>query len=481
MRGGLRIALTCITSFSVSGCMVGPDFKPPARPSDTHYIPQSAPGTVETDGQRPELLEGRALSADWWRLLGSPEINDVVERALANNYVLSIARAQLASAGEQVKIARSGLFPQLGASSNVARRKYGQSFLGPIATTFPAFSAYSGGGVFNYDVDLFGRTRRNIAMAKAAQDVQREGLEAARLNVAAETVMECLQIAAANAQIDILHSVILSDEKNLKLVTQAHDAGVATLTDVTTAQSQLDHDRTLLPDLQQARDIAYDALAFLTGTTTARSSLPEFTLAKLTLPRNLPLVWPSEIVRARPDIRAAEAELHAANEAIGVATADMLPRLNLSATVGQQGLVGGPAGMAWSLVGGLSAPLFHGGALKAQKKAAQDYYTASFAQYQEVVITAFREMADSLHGLEHAYAAVETNEQALGSAGQALKLSRAGYAVGNTGVIQVIDAHRLEELAEMNLVKARTDCLRQTVSLFVASGGGVHQTVAAQH
>jgi outer membrane protein TolC len=184
------------------------------------------------------------------------------------------------------------------------------------------------------------------------------------------------------------------------------------------------------------------------------------------------LVVPSELVRSRPDIRAAEAQLHAASAEVGIATANLFPRIRLSASVAEQGLLAGPAGAAWSLVGGISAPIFHGGALSAGRRAAQDAYQAAFAQYQQTVLTAFRQIADTLHALQNGADAVVAQRQALNSATKALELSREAYTAGNSTVLQVLDEQRLQLLAELNLVQARTERFLQTVNLFVAAISG---------
>jgi NodT family efflux transporter outer membrane factor (OMF) lipoprotein len=229
----------------------------------------------------------------------------------------------------------------------------------------------------------------------------------------------------------------------------------------------------LLPTLHQQLNMAQDALATLVGSAPADWSAPDFSLTGLSLPQDVPLVVPSELVRSRPDIRAAEAQLHAASAEVGIATADLYPRINLSANIAEQGLLGGPAGAAWSLIGGITAPIFHGGALSARRRGAQDAYQAAFAQYQQTVLTAFREIADTLHALQNGADAVMAQRQALNSATRALALNRAAYTAGNTTLLQVLDSQRLQQLAELSLVQARTDRILQTVNLFVAAGGGL--------
>jgi NodT family efflux transporter outer membrane factor (OMF) lipoprotein len=477
---GRRVSRSCLfvglmMVGAAGGCTVGPDFSAPAAPPERSYTAQSV-SMVASAGARAEQQRvdmGGKLQTDWWTLLRSPELDQTVELALSNNKTVDIARANLAKATEEVTAARGALYPQVDAAGSLGRQKYGAQFLGPLASSFPAFSAYSAGVTVSYDLDVFGGNRRRIELAGADSDVQREALNAANLDVAGNTVMGALQTASIRDQIAVLGKVIASDEQNLRLVRTANLGGTATQIDVATAQSQLDHDHALLPPLQQQLAAAQDALATLVGRSPATWAAPEFSLARMSLPENIPLVVPSELVRARPDIRAAEAQLHAASAAVGIATADLYPRITLSAAVAEQGLFGGPAGAAWSLLGGLTAPIFHGGALSAARRAAVDAYQGAFAQYQQAVLDAFRQVADNLHGLSTSADAVKTERQALSSADAALRLTRLGYAAGDAGLIQVLDAQRLQQLAELSLVQARANRYIQTVNLFLAVGGGV--------
>jgi NodT family efflux transporter outer membrane factor (OMF) lipoprotein len=475
-RTGYRILFALILmAAGLAGCTVGPDFVAPVRPSETNYVVgQAATVSAQASGDTTQQVHlGGALDAEWWTRLKSPELDRTVSLALSNNRTLEVARANLSKASEAVKVARAGLFPQLDATGGVARQKYGASFLGPQAATFPAFSAYNGGVGVSYDLDVFGRTRRGIELAAADKDVQQEALRAAQLSIASDTVLEALQVASTRAQIDVVNRVVASDQRTLGLVQARLAAGAASEQDVTTAQSQMDRDRTLLPPLHQQLNMAQDALATLVGSSPADWSAPDFSLAGMSLPQDVPLIVPSELVRSRPDIRAAEAQLHAASAAVGIATADLYPRISLSANIAEQGLFSGPAGAAWSLVGGITAPIFHGGALSAQRRAAQDAYQAAFAQYQQTVLTAFRQIADTLHALQNGADAVMAQRQALNSATRALALSRDAYTAGNSTVLQVLDAQRLRQLADLSLVQARTERFLQTVNLFVAAGGGL--------
>lgn len=425
------------------------------------------------------MLEmGAFLQTDWWTLFGSTDLDATVELALANNKDIAAARANVAKAIYGIAAAKGALLPQVDASAAALRQKVGATTLGPNAFTFPTFSSYSGGAEISYDLDVFGANSRRVEQASAEAEAERQKLNALQLLVAGGSVIESLQIAATRAQIEVMEDIITSDEKTLALVKTALDTGVATRIDLASAQSQLDRDRALLPPLRQQLNVAESALAVLAGRAPADWEVPRFELHKLSLPENLPLVVPADLVRTRPDIRAAEANLHAASATIGVATADLYPHVKLSASFGGQGLVSGGFESAWSLIGGVVGPIFDGGSRRARKRQAVEAYEASFAQYQQTVLLAFQQVADALHGLSNTAEAMQAQKQALSSAAEALALTRQGFASGSTGVVQVLDAQRLVRLAEIELIQARTQRYIQTAALFMAMGGGGFNDVA---
>jgi len=241
------------------------------------------------------------------------------------------------------------------------------------------------------------------------------------------------------------------------------------------ARSQLENDRTLLPPLRQQLSVARHALAILVGQPPAEWSAPKFDLDRFTLPRELPLSLPSELVHDRPDIMAAEAQLHAASATIGVATANLYPQITLSVSVGQQALTLGhffEAGSnIWSLAGGLTAPIFHGGTLEAERQGAIDAYRASLANYEQTVLTSFGQVADVLQALTHDAEELVAQRHALEAADASLSLTRLSYSAGNVGVIQVLDAQRLHEQARLGYVRAEAQRFQDTAQLYLALGG----------
>lgn len=266
LRGAARF-LSLLALAPAGAGAVGPNYVAPARPAETAYLahPVTDLGQPGADEQLQHLTVGPSPDAQWWTRFGSPELNRTVGLALANNWSIEAANADLAAANQRVKVARGGLYPQIDAGGGIGRSQYGASFLGPEAQTFPIFSYDTVGLNIKYDLDLFGGTHRKIERSNAMAAFQREALNAAHVSVAENAVVEAVEIASVRAQIDALGQVVASDQQTLDLVKAARGVGAVSDIDVTSAQSQLDRDRTLLPPLVQRLNAAQDALPLLVG------------------------------------------------------------------------------------------------------------------------------------------------------------------------------------------------------------------------
>ncbi len=269
----------------------------------------------------------------------------------------------------------------------------------------PAFTYYTVGPSINAPLDLFGGNKRRLEEQSAYNEYRAHELNAAYLSLTANVAAQALAVASAGAQIGVIQDIIADDQRNVDLVQTALDNGSATRTQLLTAQSQLATDRTLLPELRQEVSTARHALAILVGKQPAEWTPPDITLNDFVLPGEIPASLPSQLVHRRPDILAAEAQLHAASAAIGVATANLYPNVNLTGTVGQQALTPGGlfdgVALAWSLAANLTQPIYNGGRLKAERRSAIDGYQASLADYRQVVLRSFGEVADRLQALSN--------------------------------------------------------------------------------
>lgn len=467
----ISVPLLTLPILLVSGCMVGPDFHRPDTSSPLHYSEQD--DNVSSSAQH--IAMGKQLQQQWWTLFASPALNSVIEQAIAHNNTISAAKQTLAQANEYVKAERGGLLPQVSLGATAGRQKYGAALFGPANFSIPPFTYYELGPSFSWSPDLAGGKKRRIEYQQALADYQKQQLDAAYLNLTAQVVQQALTIAATQSTIDLNGKLLATDEKNLQLVQLAFKAGANTRPDVLAAQAQLDADRTRLPALQQQLSVARHALAILVGATPADWLAPSFKLNDFKLPQELPVSLPSQLVHQRPDILAAEANLHAASAAIGVATANLYPQINLSANLLQEALT--PSGLfnsvstAWSLAAGLTAPVYNGGTLTAEKRAAEHGYQAALAQYRQTILQSFADVADTLQGLQHGQQQLDSLQQATDTVQAALDMARKSYQLGNTGVLPVQDATRQLYRVQLDLLDAQNQRLVNTAQLFVSLGG----------
>jgi NodT family efflux transporter outer membrane factor (OMF) lipoprotein len=458
-----------------SGCATGNRYTRPADPVQTEYI---KPETSLPAGTEPMAIQHVSLGGgppdQWWTLLRSPEIDRLVRQALQNNQSVAGAKAHLAAARERLRAARGAWYPQVDVAAGAQRTRFGAPVLGPLAKDFPPFSAYTAGAEVSYDFDVFGSTRSRVDEAAADAQYQSAQLAAVALVVSGNVAIEALQIATVRAQIRVAGQIVSDDEHMLSLIRAARGLGAVSEMDVLSAQSQLDHDRTLLPPLHQQLSEAQDTLADLIGVVPTDAPSTDMDLEALRPPDDLPLALPSELVRRRPDIGAAEAQLHAAGAAVGVATAAMYPHFTLSASLAGEGLLnGGPSETAWNLLGGLTAPLFRGGTLSAERRAAKADYQGAFAAYQQTVLNAFSQVAASLQALGNDADFLSTQQRAVESARASLTLTRQAYVAGDAGYVRVLDAERLDSQAQLGQVQADGQRYIDTVKLLLAAGGRV--------
>ncbi|MDQ2734122.1 MAG: efflux transporter outer membrane subunit, partial [Pseudomonadota bacterium] len=446
-----------------------------AQPLQIEAAASARGGTGSARGDAAQHVEiGAQLGPDWWKRFRSSALDDVVDRALSGNRTLVAAAATLAQADELAAAQSGTLAPQIGLTAGVGRQKYGEEFLGNLPKPAP-FTYFAVGPTVSYTLDYTGGAARSVEQRQALADYQRQQLDAARLAVAGNAVLQSLRIASLRAQIDTVGAILEQDRENLKLVHVAFDAGSVSRVDIVSAESQLASDTTLLPPLRQELSVARHALAVVLGRPPAGAALPTLDLAGLTLPLELPVSLPSELARRRPDILAAEAQLHAATSAVGVADADLYPHLTLSASTGQQsGALAHlfePSSAVWSLAAGLVGPLFDGGTLRAEQRAAAAALRASAANYEQTVLVAFGQVADSLQALDHGAEQLQAEARAQDAARDNLDLTRKSYHEGNVGVLQVLDAQRLFQQARLGYVRAEAQRFSDTAQLFLVLGG----------
>jgi len=446
------------------GCATGPDFRPPAPPAEERY-------TVEP---LQHIALGEKIEADWWTLFRSEALNALVRQSIDGNRSLAAAAATLSQARELAAAQGGTLLPQVGLTAGTGRQKYGNEFLGPLPKP-PPFTYFALGPTVSYTLDYTGGGGRSVERQFALAEYQRQQVAAAYLTVTGSAALQSIAIASARAQIAAVEGILEQDRVNLKLVQASFDAGAVSRLDIVSARSQLANDATLLPPLRQELSVARHALAILLGRPPGNWSPPDMELGDFTLPGELPASLPSELAHRRPDILAAEAQLHAATAAVGIAESNLYPHVALSGSAGPQSLtlgqLFGGGNIAWGLIASLVAPVFDGGTLRAEQRAAVEAMRASAANYEQTVLTAFGQVADLLEALEHDAEQLEAQSHAQEAAETNLRLTRESYKEGNVGVLQVLDAERLNQQSRLGLVRAQARRYLDTVQLFLALGG----------
>jgi NodT family efflux transporter outer membrane factor (OMF) lipoprotein len=468
------LALTCALG---AGCAVGPNFHRPEAPSDKGYTSQATVKSATAEGKTQQFVEGAPIAGDWWKTLRCPQLDAIVAEALANNPGLDSARATLRRNQHSLSAGYGVFFPQVNAQAGASRQLYNPA---PGGTLIPSstYNLFTLSGTVSYTIDIWGGERRQVEMLGAAVDAQKYALAGAYVMLTANVVDAVVAQAAYRAEIDATKAVLDVLREQVRLGKIQATAGTVPYSTVLSLQSQLASTEGLLPPLEDKIDQAADLLAALTGMTPASWKIPTLALSDFHLPEDLPLSVPSQLVRQRADVLIAEAELHAANANIGVATAAMLPNLTLTGGYGVNGTSNG-SGIFWSAGAGVLAPIFHGGSLNEQRKAAVEARNAAAADYRTTVLSAFEQVADTLRGLSHDADAVEAQSEASQTAEQAMLLIQANYAAGIATYLQVLSADTQFVQAKIAYVQAVAQRLQDTVALYVALGGGWWNVPAA--
>lgn len=473
------VCLACLgllAALGLWGCAVGPNFAPPQAPPVSRYTQGAEPvRTLAADHQAQHFVWGARIAADWWRLFKSPKIEQVVKAAIAGNPSLQAAQARLRQSQENLRAGYGVFFPQISGTFSPTRQKFSPIRFG--ATARPSiFSLYTLQGAISYLLDIFGGQRRYVEGLSAQVDYQHYIAQGTYQTLLGNVVNAAVAQAAYQAQIQATEQIIALEKEQLRLTETQFQAGTVPYSTVVSIKSQLAATEATLPALRQNLQKTMHLQAALVGRTPAEWAPPRMELADFTLPGDLPVVLPSDLVRQRPDILAAEATLHAASANIGVATANMLPSLTLSANLGQNStdlarLFAGSANF-YAFGATLATPIIQGGSLWFQREAAVQAYEASLADYRQVVVSAFQQVADTLRALEHDAETLQAQAAALAAADEALRLIQANYAGGLVNYLQVLTANNAYQQARLGYIQAQALRLQDIVALFVALGGG---------
>ncbi|HEX5258831.1 MAG TPA: efflux transporter outer membrane subunit [Sphingomicrobium sp.] len=465
-----------------SACVVGPNFKPPAPPPVASYTPAPQPGTTAATpgvpgGNAQHFVAGQDIPADWWMLFHSPALNALIEQALANNPDLKAAQAALLVAHENTRAQKGAYLPQVDAGASITRNKDPSATLAPVPSNNSfAYTLITPTVSVSYTPDVFGLNKRTVEGLAAQEQASRYQMVAVDITLSANVAEAAIQLASLDDQIDTTNELIGIGRQILSLLQFQKSKGYIGGADIAAQQTQLAQLEASLPPLIKQRDQQNDLLAVLTGRYPAQAAPEKFTLASLTLPSDLPLSLPSLLVEQRPDVLQAEENMHAASAQIGVARANRLPNISLSANAGSNALaigqIFGPGTGFWNIGASLLAPLFDGGTKLHQERAARYAYQQTAEQYRSTVLTAFQNVADTLVALEQDANTLKADAAAATAAKTSLDLSRLQYKDGYAAYLAVLNADQAYQQARLAQVQAEADRFTDTAALFQALGGG---------
>lgn len=482
---------------------MGPNFHKPNAPTGAGYTPAPLPeGTVAVStlgGDAQRFVLGQDVPFQWWEAFGSPALNSVVEKALRANPTIRSAQAALREAQELVYAQQGYFFPTVAANYNFERQKLAGNLTGTSApgaqgngsdivayqNAAPAPAPHNLPLYFNFQTaqltvgfvpDVFGSNRRKVESLDAQAQMQGFQLEATYVTLASNVVAAAIQEASTRAQIAALTEIIDYNEKSLQVLRDKYRLGYAMRIDVAAQELGLAQAKQLLPPLEKQFEQTRDLIRALTGNLPNEETTETFELASLKLPPNLPLSLPSTIIEQRPDVRGAEEQLRSVNAQVGVAIAAMLPQFSITGAAGGAATTfpwlfrsGGPF---WNLIGGVTQPVFAGGTLLHTKRAADRALLQAAADYQSTLITAYQNVADTLHAMLSDADALAAAVEAERAAKVTLDLTRERMQEGYTDYLTDLAAETLYQQAVLSRVQAQATRFGDTAALYQALGGG---------
>lgn len=474
--GAVLAAATLV--FAASGCAVGPNFKRPAPPTVKTYLPDPLPERTEqlagSDSQR--FVEGMPVPAQWWKLFGSPRLDALVQQAFANNPSLQGAQAALRQANENYYAQRGTLLPTVEANYSFERQRNATGTLAPtLSSGENIFNLHTAQVNVSYVLDVFGGARRQTESMRSLAESQKYQLDATYLTLAANVVTTAIQEATARAQLDATKEIVRSESEALQILKRQYDLGSIAMTDVMAQEAALATAEASVPPLQKQLEQSRHALAALSGHFPGETADEHFELASLRLPADLPVTIPSELVRRRPDVLAAEAQLHAASASVGVAIANMLPQITLTGNQGgaatQFGQLFAAGNTFWAGGASLTQTVFAGGSLLHKERAARAALDQAGAQYRGAVLTAFQNVADALTALQLDAQALGASVRAERAAEDSLSTVKRNVELGSVGYLALLNAQQTYQQAVLNLAQAQANRFTDTAALFQALGG----------
>jgi NodT family efflux transporter outer membrane factor (OMF) lipoprotein len=464
----------------VAGCAVGPDFKTPAAPEVGDYTASPLTTTVASPqvdgGEAQRFAIGSDIAADWWTLFHSAALNELIDNSLRNNHDLKAAQAALSVARENVLAQRGAYYPSVTAGFAASRQRQSGQIASALNSNAYLYNLFTPQVSVAYVPDVFGLNRRTVESLQAQEDEVRFQMIATYTTLTANVVVTAVQEAALQTQIEATRQLIDINSSMLQILQYQFDKGYADRLDVAAQESQLAQVAATLPPLLKQSAQLRDLLATLAGQFPSHAPDEEFQLASLQLPQDLPVSVPAELVRQRPDVLQAEANLQEASAEIGIAVANRLPDIVLTANAGSTAsaidqLFTAGTGF-WALGVAATAPIFQGGTLLHRERAAKAAYVQAGEQYRSTVLTAFQNVADTLTALEQDALALKAAAAAADAATVTLDLAQQQLRDGYAGYLALLSAEQAYQQARINSIQAQANRFADTAALFQALGGG---------
>ena len=473
----MRAAISSLALVFLAGCNVGPKYQPPTAPAVTAYTPQPQPAQTAASagpaGGAQHFDSSATIPAAWWTLFHSPELNSMMEQALANSPTLAQASARLREAEEDVN-ARTGAtkYPTVTGNASVEREQPNLTAYGiPFPNPSP-FTLLNGSVAVSYALDIFGANRRAIEGLKAERDYQNWQLEGARLMLAGNVVSAAIRQAELHKQIELTKQLLAIDERELAIAEARNQAGGASDAEVESRKSAMAETEAAIPPLEAELDVVDHQLAVLMSKSPAEVQIPDLSLDALHLPEDLPVSLPSALVRQRPDIRAADSLLHQASAQVGVATANLYPQIVLSGSGGGIGTSFVTGGDLWNVASSLAQPIYNGGALRAEKRKAEAAYQEASSVYRQTVLQAFGQVADTLTSIDHDAQTLKARSNAASEADVSYQIAQGRYQAGGISELALLEAQRQQLQTELDRTAAAASRFADSATLFQALGGG---------
>jgi NodT family efflux transporter outer membrane factor (OMF) lipoprotein len=469
-------SLCVISLLLFSGCTVGPDFVHPKAPSVDHYNYGKDPAeTVSIEGQPQRFEQGIGPVSNWWILFNSKQLDAAVAEGFANNPSLEAAQASLRQSNDTLLAGYGIFYPQIGAVFNPVRQLYSPAHIGsPVPGSI--FNLATLSASVSYSLDVFGGEHRVVENLRSQVDLQRSTVLGTYLALSGNIVNTAIAMAAYRDEIKYTEQLIELQKEQVAITEKQAQAGTVSYGAVLSLRSQLAALEATLPPLLQRLSQSEHLLATLAGHAPSEWMPSEVSMSELSLPSKLPLSLPSELVRQRPDILVAEAQLHGASANIGVARAAQFPSFTLNGSYGQNAIsmntLFGSNARFWSFGADITAPLFDGGTLSAKKQAAVDAYKQSLALYRQTVLAAFAQVADTVRALEHDAEIMQAESQYMEVSQESLHLAQINYRAGTINYLLVLAADIQYRQAKLGYLQAQAQRLQDTTAFFVALGGG---------